>query len=389
MVRRVREMRRLCEMLGARAVRGVLAALTASAATGIVHAQPQTRVATTADALIAAPVFFHSKQVVVRSGVVESGALTQLANTRKPVFVLWKEPTTVRSDAEIRGEFWDIGRLQPDDSRFSTVDFRPLLQASAGGQWPARDQVFVLLSATSVESPLPVEPTVRALALAPDRYQDRAVTVTGRFRGANLYGDLPQPVNKSRWDFVIQSADAAVWVTGMRPRGKGFNLDPMARVDTGQWLQVTGTLRHDGALTWIEAASMAPGAAPAETPIDVVIPSTPREIPPTVVFTAPIDGESSAERALPVRIQFSRDMDLKSFRDHIKVSYTGPVPEGAPAQPPAFTYRYLDAPRALELRFAEPLDRFRTVKVELTDGIFSAVDNQPLAPWSFTFTTGS
>jgi hypothetical protein len=353
------------------------------------HAQAPTRVATTVDALLGAPVFFHGKQVVVRSGVVESGGLTQLANTRKPIFVLWREATTPRSDAEIRGEFWDIGRLQPDDSRFSTVDFKPLLQAATGAQWPGREQVFVLLSATSVESPLPAEPSIRALALAPERYQDHAVTVTGRFRGANLYADLPQPVNKSRWDFVVQSADAAVWVTGMRPRGKGFNLDPLARVDTGQWLQVTGTLRHDGALTWIEAGALATGSAPAETPIDVVIPSTPREVPPNVVFTAPIDGETSADRSAPVRIQFSRDMDLRSFRDHLKVSYTGTAPEGAPAQPPAFTFRYLDAPRALEIRFAEPLDRFRTVKVELTEGIVSAVDNQPLAAWSFTFTTGS
>jgi Big-like domain-containing protein len=367
---------------GLAAVLAVVGALTA-------QAQAPSRVATTVDALIASPVFFHGKQVVVRSGVVESGGITQLVNTRKPIFVLWREATTTRSDAEIRGEFWDIGRLQPDDSRFSTVDFKPLLQAATGGQWPGREQVFMLLAATSVESPLPAEPSIRALALAPDRYQDREVTVTGRFRGTNLYGDLPQPVNKSRWDFVVQSADAAVWVTGIRPRGKGFNLDPMARADTGQWLQVTGTLRHNGPLIWIEAAGIAAGTAPAATPIDVVIPSTPREIPPNVVFTAPIDGETNADRATPVRIQFSRDMDLRSFRDHIKVSYTGAAPEGAPAQPPAFTYRYLDAPRALEIRFAEPLDRFRSVKVELTDGIVSAVDNQPLPPWSLTFTTGS
>jgi len=364
------------------AVSIVVGALTADA-------QAPSRVATTVEALVAAPVFFHSKQVVVRSGVVESGGVIQLANARKPIFVVWREATTARSDTEIRGEFWDIGRLQQDDSRFSTVDFKTLLQVANGGQWPGRDQVFVLLSATSVESPLPNEPSIRALALAPEHYQDHAVTVTGRFRGSNLYGDLPQPVNKSRWDFVIQSADGAVWVSGVRPRGKGFNLDPMARSDTGQWLQVSGTLRHDGALTWIEATTVAQGSAPSETPIDVVIPSTPREIPPTVVFTAPIDGETSADRAAPVRIQFSRDMDPKSFRDHVKVSYTGQVPEGAPTQPPAFTYRYLDAPRALEIRFAEPLDRFRSVKIDLTEGILSAVDSQPLAPWSFSFMTGS
>jgi hypothetical protein len=351
--------------------------------------QTTNRIATNVDALVASPVFFHGKQVVIRSGIVESGGVAQLANTRKPVFVMWREATAPGSDSEIRGEFWDVGRLQQDDPRFSGVDFRPLLQVANGGQWPGRDQVFLLFGATTVESPLPVEPSIRALALTPERYVNRAVTVTGRFRGANLYGDLPLPVNKSRWDFVLQSADAAVWVTGLRPRGKDFELDPMARVDTGRWVQVSGTARHEGALTWIEGTSIAPGSAPTETPIDVVIPAAPREIPPQVVFTAPIEGETSAERTTTVRIQFSRDMDARTFRDRIRVSYTGTPPEGAPAQPPPFTYRYNDGARALEIRFAEPLDRFRTVKVELTAGIVSAVDNQPLAPWSFTFTTGT
>src|SRR5207342_2131812 len=108
--------------------------------------------------------------------------------------------------------------------------------------------VFVILNAASVESPLPADATIRALALAPEHYRDRSVTLIGRFRGSNLFGDLPLPVAKSRWDFVLQSADSAVWITGLRPRGKGFDLDPTARVDTGHWLQVTGTVRFEGAL---------------------------------------------------------------------------------------------------------------------------------------------
>jgi len=36
-------------------------------------------------------------------------------------------------------------------------------------------------------TPLPAEPSIRALALAPDRYVGKGVTVTGRFRGANLF----------------------------------------------------------------------------------------------------------------------------------------------------------------------------------------------------------
>ena len=61
----------------------------------------------------------------------------------------------------------------------------------------------------------------------------------GQFRGKNLYGDLPQGPGLSQWDFVLRAADSALWVAGVRPRGKGFNLNPGARVDTGNWLEVS------------------------------------------------------------------------------------------------------------------------------------------------------
>jgi hypothetical protein len=107
-----------------------------------------------------------------------------------------------------------------------------------------------------------------------------------------------------------------------------------------------------------------------------------------VVFTAPLAAEVDADRSSPVRIQFSRDMDPRSFRDRIRVSYQGQAAPGASVAPPGFTIRYLEGPRALEIKFAEPLDRFRAVKIDLLEGIVSAIDNQPLAPWSLTFTTG-
>jgi hypothetical protein len=350
--------------------------------------QTSARIATTVDALTTSPVFFHGKQVVVRRGIVEEGRLWRLSDTSKPIYVFWKDRPSLASDSEIRGEFWDLGRLQRDDPRFSGVDLNDVVQVAWRGEWPPRDRVFVLLGATAAESPLPTDPTLRAVAIAPERYADRSVTIVGRFRGANLFGDLPQPVGKSRWDFVLQSADGAVWVTGLRPRGKGFDLDTGARVDTGRWLQVTGTLRHDGALTWVEGSTIASVSAPAETPIEITVPQTPREVPPTIVFTAPIPGEIDVDRTSPVRIQFSRDMDPRTFRDHIRVSYTGTAPAGAPAAPPPFTARYNEGSHSIELKFNDTLDRFRNVKIELTEGILSNIDNQPLAPWSLTFTTG-
>ena len=352
-------------------------------------AQVAARLATTPEALVAAPVFFHGKQVAVRRDVEPAGTLMKLAGTAKPVFVFWRDSASAPLNSEVRGDFWDLGRLERTDSRFSNVSFQPILDAASNGQWPARDQVFLILGATTAQSPLPLEPTIRALALAPDQYVGKGVTVTGRFRGANLFADLPQSAGtKGRWDFVLQSADSAVWVTGVRPRGRGFDLDINSRMDTGRWLQVAGTVRRTGPLAWIEATSITEATAPTETTVEVALPPPPPPPAPEVVFSAPSSGDIDVDRAAPIRIQFSRDMDGRTFRERVRLTYTGPVPEGAPAAPPPLTVRYVEGNRALEIKPSTPLDRYRTVKVELLEGILSNVDNQPLAPVSLTFTTG-
>lgn len=369
--------------------RAVQASVLAGGIVAGLSAQPGTaRVATTVEALTATPVFFHGKQIAVRREVEPAGQLMRLTGTAKPIFVFFRGSPSVPRDSELRGEFWDLGRLERGDSRFSNLNFDPILDTLPNRAWPAREQVFILANAAAAESPLPAEPTLRALALAPEKYVGKGVTVTGRFRGANLFADLPSSAGtKGRWDFVLQSADAAIWVTGARPRGRGFDLDVNARMDAGRWLQVAGLLRRDGALPYIEATSVAEGRAPNETTVEIALPPPPPEQPPTVVFSAPTAGETDAERVLPIRIQFSRDMDPRSFVNHVRVTYDGPAPSGAPAIP-TFTVRYVEGTRALELKPATPLDRFRTVKVDLLDGIVSNIDNLPLAPWSMTFTTG-
>lgn len=348
----------------------------------------QGRIATTADALTSTPVFFHGRQIVVRQPIAGSLDLARLDGTAKPIFVFWKEPPGAVRDAELRGEFWDLGRLQRDDPRFSTYDFDRVLEAASSGQWPARDRVFVILSATLAEAPLPPAPTVRAIALAPDRYAEREVRVSGRFRGRNLYGDVAQPLNKDRWDFVLQSADAALWITGMRPKGKGFELDPGARVDTGKWLEVTGVVRQQGAQVWIEATSLAPASAPTDVPVEVVVPLRPAEPPPSVIFTVPVADDVEVDRGGPVRIQFSRDLTPASVANRVRVSYVPTPAVATPPPAPAFAATYQEGTRSLEIKFAQPLERFQTIKVELLEGI-TATDGQPLGPWTLTFSTGN
>ncbi|MGH9408096.1 MAG: Ig-like domain-containing protein [Vicinamibacterales bacterium] len=352
--------------------------------------QPSSRLATSIGALLAAPIFFHGRQIVVRCDVEAAGGLYRLVGTPKPVYVFWSEAPALRSGIEVRGEFWDVGRLQQNDPRFSSIDLKSVVDAAAQGQWPARGQVFVITGASAEDSPLPAEPTIRALALAPEQYAGHGVTVTGRFRGANLYADLPQGAGtKGRWDFVLQSADAAVWVSGVRPKGKDFDLDVNSRIDTGRWLQVTGTVRREGALPWIEATAVTAANAPAAPDhVSVAASPIPAAPPPSVIFTMPIANDTDVDRTGAIKIQFSRDMDPASFKNHVRLSYVGPAPAGAPANPPPYTAQYVEGSRGVEIKCSAPLDRFRTVKVDLLDGITADRDKQPLAAWSMTFTTG-
>jgi hypothetical protein len=347
-------------------------------------AQPPTRIATTADALVGNPLFFHGKRIVVRHAIAQTGDLSQLDATSKPVYVFWKERPT-RSEGEIRGEFWDLGRMQEGDERFTSYDFKPVVEAANGGRWPARDRLFVILGATLVESTPTSVPTIRSIAMAPEQFDEKQVTIVGRFRGRNLYGDLPQGVAKSKWDFVLQSADAAVWITGLRPKGKNFELDPGARVDTGRWLEVTGTVHREGGALWVAGESLRLTNAPAETPVEITVPATPQERAPAVIFSAPLGDDTDVPPAARVRIQFSRDMNGESFHDHVRIRYSGP--KAPAAAPPTFTLTYNDDTRSLEIKFKEPLERFQTVSITLSEGIV-AIDGQPLQPWTLSFTTG-
>ena len=360
-------------------------------------AQPSNRIATTPEALVRSALFFHGKRVAVRGKVLEAGdqgrleipvdeAVAAKRQTPPQLFIFWRERPT-RSDGEIRGEFWDLGRVTRDDGRFATYDFTRILEATTNGRWPARDEIYVILGASIMDPAVPAAPSLRAIVLDPNTYNNREVNLSGRFRGRNLYGDLPTPLNKSKWDFVLQSADASIWVSGLRPRGKGFDLDPGARVDTGRWLNVGGIIHVEGNTVWIEAKLLEQTAPVSDAPVEVEVPVVPKEPPPTVIFSAPVPDDTGVDRSTTVRIQFSRDMDPKSFKDRVRAVYVPPAKGETPA-PPVVAARYNPGNRALEIKFTAPLERFQTVKVELLEGITSTT-GEPLQPWTLTFSVGS
>jgi len=178
-----------------------------------------------------------------------------------------------------------------------------------------------------------------------------------------------------------------VWISGLRPKGKGFELDPSARVDTGRWVQIAGTVRREGGRVWIEGREIELSAPPAQTtdaPVDV--PVTTPEAPPRIVFSAPVVDDVDVSPTAMVRIQFSRDMDARTIKDRIRVAYVARAGEQA-APAPVFTFVYNVGSRGIELKFTKPLERRQTVKIDLLEGI-TAIGGDPLQPWSLTFMTG-
>src|SRR5690606_29801814 len=105
----------------------------------------------------------------------------------------------------------------------------------------------------------------------------------------------------------------------------------------------------------------------------------PPAVPVEVIFSAPVPGEVGVPPDSRVRVQFSKGLDEATLADDIRITYVGE------AEPLGFTADYDGATRSITIRFAEPLERFRTVRVELLEGI-RGFDDAPFIPYSWTFT---
>lgn len=350
--------------------------------------QPATsRRSTNLAALMAFPTYYHQRPLLVVGDLklLDSGEL-RLTSDGITVRVV-HEGNTPDGPVEVRGEFWDLGRFNADDPRLQRYDLRKTFGVDPEGAWPRSGQVLALIASDITAATPPAAPAIRNIVLFPSRYLDQKVTVIGQFAGRNLLGDLPDAPAQSQWDFVLRSADAAIWVSNIRPRGRDFELALDQRIDTGRWLEVTGTLQQARGLQWLNAEpnSLKLAQAPKET-TETAIVRLPPAPPPEVVFSAPTASESDVMLGASVRIQFSRDMDAGTFRGRIKV--TRAADGTATGMPVEFTTQYLPGNRVLELKFPAGLEPSSSVTVQLLEGIV-ATDKQPLAPWTLSFQTGN
>jgi len=369
-----------------------LAVVIALAATSV-SAQPATRRPTNIAALVAHPSFYHMRPILIVGTVTTTDKGVRVSDDNGSLRVLSKGTAVPDGLDEIRGEFWDIGRMKADDPQLTSYDLQRTFGIDPNGSWPRPGEVTAIIATNVSQAQLPVAPSIRAIVLHPSRYVDQKVTVTGQFGGRNLFGDLPDAPGKSRYDFVLRSADSAIWISGAQPKGKGFNFSLDSRLDSGRWLEITGTLKMGRGLEWLEVAGdgIQLGKAPSEAPPAEAEPIRVSAAPqPEVVFSAPTQDETDVSMSTSVRIQFSRDIDRNTLRGHIIAHYlqSQTAERGEPDTPTAeFTTQYVAATRVLELKFTKPLERFRTIKIELSDEI-QGTDKQPLKPWTLSFDLG-
>lgn len=345
-----------------------------------VSAQTGARRLTTIDALKQFPGYFHLQNVLLRGEFVERGPQLVLRSDAADINLL--NPAQAKSGpVEVRGQLIDVGRLEPGDSRLGTYSERRGNEA-----WP-RPGAELLLNITSVvDAQLATAATVRALALEPWKFEGRSITLVGNFRGRNLFGDLPEAPGKSRYDFVLSGAEGAVWVTGVRPRGRGFDLDVERRMDANRWLQITGVVTHDRGLVLVAATDVALATEPPSTAL-IAEPTVEAAPPPPVdiVFSSPTPDEIDVPTTALVRVQFSRGLRESSLAGQVRVTYVDSTSTDAQ---PDFKMSYDAATRALQIAFARPLESNRTVKVELLPGIV-AFDGGPSSSWTLTFSVGA
>jgi hypothetical protein len=135
-------------------------------------------------------------------------------------------PTRAGHEAQVVGAFAEGGFL------FWSIDSAPRRERLAGS-----------VAQRSLEQ----------VMVRPGNSTGRVVTVRGRFRGANLFGDLAPETRRRDGDWVLRDGPYSVWITGRPPQGKGWRLSPASRADCVFWVEVEGKVERRGEALYLKA----------------------------------------------------------------------------------------------------------------------------------------
>jgi Big-like domain-containing protein len=232
-----------------------------------------------------------------------------------------------------------------------------------------------------VKGPLKfVAVTLESLVSRPGKVDGQTVRVVGKFRGRNLYGDLPARSERASGDWVIKDDLYAVWVSGRKPKGSGWELDASLKRDTGKWIEVIGKPETRNGVTYVRAVQVRITDPPRPT-ADAAPPPPPPErpkVPPVVVFALPLDGEGEVPSDSRFVVQFNKDMDEATFKGHVMLRYSGPTLPGD-RQFDGIKLTYDQGRRALTVDPGDVLRPGRQIELMLLPGI-ADIDGLTLVP---------
>jgi hypothetical protein len=248
---------------------------------------------------------------------------------------------------------------------------------------------------------------LESLVGRPGRYDGRTIRIYGKFRGKNLYGDLPSRSQRDGRDWVLKDDVFSVWVTGRKPKGDGFELDAGLKRDTEKWIQVVGVPETLRGVTYVKAIKVVLGK-PSEAQIadatggprppaaaatstddggpgltvtaggDPAPPAEKPKLPPMVVFALPLDGDIEVPSNGAFKIQFSKDMDESTFKGRVILRYPGPTRPGDRGFDGA-SVTYDGGRRVLNVDPGDVLRSGRVIEILLLPGI-KDIDGLELAP---------
>jgi hypothetical protein len=222
--------------------------------------------------------------------------------------------------------------------------------------------------------------TLESLVTTPGKRDGETVRVVGKFRGRNLYGDLPGASQQKGADWVIKDDMFAVWVTGKKPKGSGWELDPTLKRDTGKWIEVVARPETRRGVTYLRAIKVSltnPPSAVADAKPPPPPPERPK-LPPVIVFALPLDGEADVPPNSRFVVQFNKDMDQSTFAGKVHLRYAGPRLPGDRAFD-GVKLSYDDGRRALTVDPGDVLRPGRRLELILLPGI-ADVDGLTLVP---------
>jgi len=232
-----------------------------------------------------------------------------------------------------------------------------------------------------VKGPLKfVDTSLEKLVSRPGKADGQTVRVVGKFRGRNLYGDLPARSERASGDWVIKDDVYAVWVSGRKPKGPGWELDASLKRDTGKWIEVIGRPETRNGVIYVRAAQVRITDPPRPT-ADAAPPPPPPErpkVPPVVVFALPLDGEGDVPSDSRFVVQFNKDMDEATFKGHVMLRYAGPTLPGDRVFD-GMKLTYDQGRRALTVDPGDVLRPGRQIELMLLPGI-SDIDGLTLIP---------